>query len=80
MIKEIPRHRDKLGQELQLDDCVAFPSSNSLLIGKIVKLTPKLVRVAKLPAPNWRAEWNKYPVDIIKLDSAAVTMFLLKGV
>jgi hypothetical protein len=78
MAKELPQHQDRLGQDLNLDDCVAFPVSNSLYIGKVTKLNNKMVKVCKVPSGKYASEWNKYPADLVKLDSSTVTLYLLK--
>ena len=75
-------HFDKLGRPLAEGDCVAYPAHNSLEIGTIKKLNPKMVKVAKVGAKTWYAGQgtNKYPQDIVKLDGVDVTMYLLKNV
>lgn len=79
MVKEIPQHKDKLGQDLAVDDCVTFPAHNSLIIGKVIKLNNKMVKVQKVGSKTYGSEWNKYPDDLIKLDSSVVTLYLLKN-
>jgi len=79
MAKESPQHKDKLGQDLLVDDCVTFPVSNDLIIGKVTKLNNKMVKVSKVPSGKWASEWNKYPEDLIKLDSSLITLYLLKN-
>jgi hypothetical protein len=79
MVKEIPQHKDKLGQDLAVDDCVTFPAHNSLIIGKVIKLNNKMVKVQKVGSKAYGSEWNKYPDDLIKLDSSVVTLYLLKN-
>lgn len=37
---------DRLGKAIALNDFVAYPSRNELEIGKIIKITKKMVRVA----------------------------------
>ena len=69
-------HRDRLGRLLKVGDCVAFPSSNSLSIGTIKKLHPKLVGVTPI---KWRGMSNKYPSDLVLLEGPEVTMYLLKN-
>jgi len=75
--KPLPVHKDKLGQDLDLGDCVAFPDSNTLFIGKVIKLHPKLVTVVKLGG-LWQFETRKYPGDLIKLESDKLTFYLLR--
>jgi len=74
MTKEIPVHLDKLGRELAVGDAVCYPDNNTLQIGTVVKLNPKMVKVQKIGKQRWSYESNKYSFDIIKLDSAEVTM------
>jgi hypothetical protein len=76
MVKELPQHQDKLGQDLAVDDCVTFPAHNSLVIGKVIKLNNKMVKVRSVKNTM---TWNKYPDDLIKLDSSVVTLYLLKN-
>jgi hypothetical protein len=79
MSKEIPDHRDQLGQVLNLGDCVAYPQSNNLVIGVVRKLNPKMIGVLRIGKNGWGVkELNKYPVDCVKLEGPEVTMFLLK--
>ena len=77
-VKQIT-HKDRLDQDLAVGDCVAYPSSNSLVIGVITKFNPKMIKVSQLPAGRHSWETNKYPTDLVKLDSSAVTMYLLRN-
>jgi len=83
-------HLDILGQQLRIDDFVAYPSSsglgrNALKIGKIVGLTAKMVKVVHLKQRV--SDWNKveakvttrYPDDCIRLDEQLITMYILKN-
>lgn len=74
MTKEIPQHKDKLGRILVPGDCVVYPQQNSLGIGTVKKLNPKMVKVCKIGS-KW--EQNKYPEDIVKVDGPEVSMYLL---
>lgn len=74
----IAEHHDILGQPLEVGDCVVFPSSNTMYVGKIVKINPKMVKVAKVPNGRYNSQWNKYPSDLAKVSGAEVTMYLLK--
>ena len=78
MAKELPEHRDKLGRLLKVGDCVAYPSHNSLEIGSIKKLNPKMVGVTKVGG-KYRSASNKYPSDLVLLDGPEVTMYLIKN-
>ena len=80
MAKEAVVHKDRLGRELKVGDCVAYPSGNSLIIGVIKKINPKMVGVSALGKENrWGSAKNKYPMDCVRLDGPEVTMYLLRG-
>lgn len=77
-----PKHYDKLGREIKLNDCVAAPYHNSLMIAKVIKLNPKMVKIKKFntSSKSWHTgEYNKYSDDLVVIDDAAVTVYLLKS-
>ena len=76
--KSIPEHRDKLGRLLKVGDCVAYPGSNTLMIGTVKKINPKMIGVAMLGKRGWGPS-NKYPEDCVLLEGPEVTMYLLKN-
>jgi len=80
MAKAQPEHRDKLGQMLAVGDAVCYPSHNSLGLGTIKKINPKMIKVmeAGRRASNWYTGSNKYPQDLVKIDGPEVTMYLLR--
>ena len=78
MAKLIPEHKDKLGRVLAVGDAVCYPVSNALFIGTVTKLNAKMVKVQKISRSRSPYELNKYPDDIIKLDSAEVTFYALQ--
>jgi len=73
-------HNDKLGRQINVDDVVVAPYHNSLMIAKVIKLTPKMVKVKKLVSKqSWHCgEYNKYPEDLAIVDGPEVTAYLLK--
>ncbi len=78
-------HTDVLGQELRVDDFVAYPSSsglgrNQLKIGKIVAVTPKMVKVVHLIRRSVYESkvTTRYPIDCIRLDESLITLYILK--
>jgi hypothetical protein len=75
MSKEIPTHKDKLGRLITVGDFVAFPDRNSLEVGVVKKLNPKMIGVGRI-----KSQWtqNKYPQDLIKVEGPEVSMYLLK--
>jgi hypothetical protein len=77
MPKEVPEHRDLLGRLFNIGDCVAYPSSNALIIGVVKKLNPKMIGVERLGKKGWGPS-NKYPNDLVLLDGPEVTMYLIK--
>jgi hypothetical protein len=73
-------HRDKLGRLLAVGDAVCYPDHNSLGLGTVKKLNPKMVKVfeAGRTSSSWYTGSNKYPSDLVKIDGPEVTMYLLK--
>ena len=85
-LKPDTTHLDVLGQSLKVDDFVAYPSSsglgrNQLKIGKIVDLTPKMVKVVHLQRRSvYEAKiTTRYPADCIRLDDKLITLYILKS-
>jgi hypothetical protein len=81
-------HCDKLGRVISVDDFVAFPQNNKLMIGKVRKLSDKMLiisTVSKKRIRKWSGEsittYRKYPNDIIKVDQdcAGLTMYVIKN-
>lgn len=83
MAKAVIVHKDLFDKELAVGDAVVYSQYNMLTIGNIVKVNPKTVRVAKYQAAGskrWGAqESQQYPADCIKIESADLTVWLLKG-
>ena len=78
-------HIDVLGQTLKVDDFIAYPSSsglgrNQLKVGKIVGLTPKMVKVVHIQRRSlYEAKsTTRYPADCIRLDEKLITLYILK--
>lgn len=77
-------HIDILGQELKINDFVAYPSSsglgrNALKIGKIVDCTPKMVKVVHVSRRSGEVKsTTRYPGDCVRLDSSLITLYILK--
>jgi hypothetical protein len=73
-------HRDKLGRVLSVGDAVCYPCHNSLELGTIKKLNPKMIKVVEAGrgASKWYTGSNKYPQDLVKVDGPEVTMYLLR--
>lgn len=70
-------HKDRLGRVVKVDDIVAFPSHNSLEIGVIANITPKMVLIKRVPATSYSREWRKYSHETVLIEGADLTMYLL---
>lgn len=83
MAKAAVVHKDLFDHELAVGDAVVYSQYNMLTVGNVIKINPKTVKVAKYRAaggPNWGAqESQQYPQDCIKINSADLTVWLLKG-
>ena len=84
-LKSVITHSDILGQELKVNDFVAYPSSsglgrNQLKVGKIVDLTPKMVKVVHMIRRSvYEAKiTTRYPNDCVRLDDSLITLYILK--
>ena len=76
MTKEIPAHKDILGTTIQVGDVVAYPDHNSMRIGSITKLNPKMVNVKAV-----QKSYNdrKYPHELLVVNDPKITMYMLKN-
>jgi hypothetical protein len=79
MSKEEIEHKDKLGRTLKLGDCVAYPDFNTLEVGIIKKINPKMLRIVKATTKYRHNGTNKYPEDVVLLEGSDVTMYILKN-
>ena len=73
-------HRDLLGREVKENDAVAYTHHNSLYVGKVIKVTPKQVRVVPLLS-KYRAEtgYLKYTNQCVLIGGPDLTAHLLKN-
>lgn len=79
MPKEAVVHKDKLGRVLAIGDAVCYPCQNSLDLGTVKKLNPKMVTVWEMGRHSkWYTGSRKYPQDLVKVEGPEVTMYLLK--
>ncbi len=74
-------HTDRLGKAIALNDFVAYPSRNELEIGKIIKITKKMVRVAPVDASGRYQTVGqlKYPCDTVWLEPSKLTFYLIRN-
>ena len=69
-------HKDIFNRELIQGSTVAYPSSNSLVIGTILKCNPRMLTVSQVGS---RGTCLKYPNDVILVDGPHVTMYMLRN-
>jgi hypothetical protein len=76
---EIESHNDLLGREVVEGDAVAFTHKNSMMVGKVIKITPKQVRVIPLMS-RYRADtgYLKYTKQCVLIGGPDLTMWILK--
>jgi hypothetical protein len=79
-------HIDALGRNIEIDDYVAFPQANQLMIGRVAKLSNKMIiieAVAKKRVNRYgeRIEtYRKYPKDSVIVDkNAGLTMYVIRN-
>ena len=79
-------HTDALGKHICVDDYVAFPQSNKLMIGRVAKLSNKMLIIEavvkkRLNRYGERIEtYRKYPKDSVVVDhDAGLTMYVMKN-
>ena len=73
-------HKDLLGREVNVDDYVAFTHHNSLYVGKVIKVTPKQVRVVPI-GTNYRQTdgFLKYTSQCCLVGGPELTFHILKN-
>ena len=73
-------HRDLLGRAVAEGDAVAFTHQNSLYVGKVIKITPKQVRVVDMLS-KYRSDtgYLKYTCQCVLISGPDLTMHLLKN-
>lgn len=73
-------HCDLLGRTVTEGDTVAFTHQNSLFVGKVIKVTPKQVRVVNLLS-KYHSEYGylKYTRQCVLIGGPELTMHLLKN-
>jgi hypothetical protein len=79
MAKKQIEHKDLFNHTLELGMAVVYSQYNMLTIGHIIKINPKTVRVRKYTTARWQQESQQYPQDLIMVNSADLTAWMLKG-
>ena len=79
-------HTDALGKNIHVDDYVAFPQANKLMIGKVAKLTNKMLIIEAVIKKRFNRRtgeyietYRKYPKDSVIVDKdAGLTMYVIR--
>jgi len=80
-------HKDFLRRDLAIDDYVVFPAPRGagMKLGKIIKLTPKQIRVEWTYKASWRNNEVmsdsavRYSKECVKVEGPDLTYYLLSG-
>ncbi len=73
-------HLDLLGRVVKIDDHVAFTHHNTLYVGKVIKVTPKQVRVVPLFTKYRQDEgYLKYTAQCCLVGGPELTYHILKN-
>lgn len=80
-------HTDALGKEITINDYVAYPQANKLMLGRVTKLANKMVvieSVVKKAKNKYTSElkeiYRKYPNDCVIVDrDAGLTMYVIRN-
>ena len=81
---DVVTHKDFLNRPLAVDDYVVFPAPRGgrMKLGKIIKFTPKQIRV------EWTSKWNgqvntdsavRYSSECVRVEGPDLTFYLLTG-
>jgi hypothetical protein len=73
--KEIPTHKDILGNVIKVDDVVVYPSHNNLHIAIVKKINPKMINVVRT---NRFVPDRKYPTDLLVVDDPKLSLYMLQ--
>ena len=79
-------HTDALGKDIAVDDYVAFPQANRLMIGKVKKLSNKMLIIEAIikkklnrRTGDYIETYRKYPKDSVVVDKdAGLTMYVIR--
>ena len=71
-------HSDLLGNEIKVGDVVALPAQNSLYLGIVKKLNPKMVSVARLNKHSNKSKTMlKYPHELLVVNDPKTALYML---
>lgn len=71
---------DLFGQSINLGDFVVGAQSKILSVYKVIRITPKMVRVMNIKAKTHSQKKGtlRYSNELLKIDEKLVTFFLMK--
>lgn len=72
--KEWPEKFDIMQHPIEMDSIVAYAKNNNLRIGRVIKITEKMIRI--LPVQSKYSDL-RYPRDIYVIPSKEATYYLL---
>ena len=78
--KEPIEHRDLLNKKIAVGDIVAFAESGSQYVGKIVKLTPKRVKIDRITSRTYSYHnylYQRPPGDVVIIEGAHVSVYIM---
>ena len=75
--------KDFLSNKLELGDSVIAPNYRSFVLARVIKFTPKQVKVAfmntwNFSEPGYYTELLQYPTQLTKVGGADLTAYMLK--
>jgi len=73
--------KDLFEQPLAIGDYVVGGTGHALELYKVLKITPKMVRIARANAKTDKAKKGKlrYSNELVKVDNQLVTFYLMKN-
>jgi hypothetical protein len=74
---DVPVHKDVIGREIQIGDCVAVAWGSGLTICKVTKFTPKMVRVHPINSKRATKGHLKYGQEMVVVPGEDVFIHVL---
>lgn len=80
-------HTDALGKEILINDYVAFPQANKLMVGQVTGLSNKMITIDAVVKKRVNRRtgdcvvtYRKYPYDSLVVDQCAgLTMYVIRN-
>lgn len=74
---DIPNHKDKIGQDLNIGDIVVFSTKGAgLHVARIETISQKQIKVIPLHGTH-RKSHNRYPKDVLSIHELEETIMLI---